>query len=84
MLSKFSITIISLNSYNLSNKKYYNTIPTKYSIIKIIPITKTIEPTIYINRAGNEGRIRFKNIKIIPIIINAIPVSNETILFYYD
>jgi hypothetical protein len=62
----------------------YITIPTKYSIVKIIPITKRIEPIIYINRAGSEGRIRFKNIKIIPIIINAIPVSNDTILFYYN
>lgn len=43
-----------------------------------------MEPMIYINRAGRDGRTLFKNIKIIPIIINAIPVSNDTILFYYN
>ena len=80
MVTKKEIKII----INFSINYNYTTIPTKYSIIKIIPITKTIEPTIYIIRAGSEGTIRFKNIKIIPIIINAIPVSKDTILFYYN
>ena len=60
------------------------TIPTRNSTSKIIPITKTIEPTIYNSRAGSEGTSLFKNIRIIPIIIRAIPVSNDTILFYYN
>ena len=46
-------------------------------------MTKTIEPIIYNSLAGSEGTNLFKTSKIIPIIINAIPVSNDTILFLY-
>ena len=56
---------------------------TKYSITMIIPMTKTIDPITYNNLAGSEGTNLFKTNKIIPIIINAIPVSNDTILFLY-
>lgn len=52
---------------------------TKYSITMIIPMTKTIDPITYNNLAGSEGTNLFKTNKIIPIIINAIPVSNDTI-----
>jgi hypothetical protein len=56
------------------------TIPnTKYSITIIIPMTRTIDPITYSSRAGSEGMNLFKTNKIIPIIINAIPVSNDTI-----
>ena len=61
---------------------YYSnyTIPnTKYSITIIIPMTRTIDPIIYNSLAGSEGMNLFKTNKIIPIIINAIPVSNDTI-----
>ena len=61
---------------------YYSnyTIPnTKYSITIIIPMTRTIDPIIYNSLAGSEGTNLFKTNKIIPIIINAIPVSNDTI-----
>ena len=52
---------------------------TKYNITIIIPMTRTIEPIIYRSLAGREGTNLFKTSKIIPIIINAIPVSNDTI-----
>ena len=42
-------------------------------------MTRTIEPIIYRSLAGREGTNLFKTSKIIPIIINAIPVSNDTI-----
>ena len=42
-------------------------------------MTSKIEPTIYSSLAGSEGTNLFKTNKIIPIIINAIPDSNETI-----
>ena len=42
-------------------------------------MTKTIDPITYNNLAGSEGTNLFKTNKIIPIIINAIPVSNDTI-----
>jgi hypothetical protein len=61
---------------------YYSnyTIPnTKYSITIIIPMTRTIDPIMYNSLAGSEGTNLFKTNKIIPIIINAIPVSNDTI-----
>jgi hypothetical protein len=45
----------------------------------MIPITSKIEPTMYSNLAGSEGTNLFKTNKIIPIIINAIPDSNDTI-----
>lgn len=46
-------------------------------------MTRTIDPIMYSNLAGSEGMNLFKTNKIIPIIINAIPVSNDTILFLY-
>ena len=52
---------------------------TKYNITMIIPMTRTIEPMTYSSLAGREGTNLFKTSKIIPIIINAIPVSNDTI-----
>lgn len=52
---------------------------TKYNITIIIPMTRTIEPIIYSSLAGREGINLFKTSKIIPIIINAIPDSNDTI-----
>jgi hypothetical protein len=52
---------------------------TKYSITMIIPMTRTIDPIIYSSLAGSDGINLFKTNKIIPIIINAIPVSNDTI-----
>ena len=52
---------------------------TKYSITMIIPMTRTIDPIIYSSLAGSDGMNLFKTNKIIPIIINAIPVSNDTI-----
>ena len=58
---------------------HYTSPNTKYSITIIIPMTKTIEPIIYNSLAGSEGTNLFKTNKIIPIIINAIPVSNDTI-----
>ena len=57
---------------------------TKYSITIIIPMTRRIDPIIYSSLAGSEGMNLFKTNKIIPIIINAIPVSNDTILSYYN
>ncbi len=57
---------------------------TKYKITIIIPITRTIEPITYSSLAGSEGMNLFNTNKIIPIIINAIPVSNDTILSYYN
>ena len=57
---------------------------TKYSITIIIPMTRRIDPIIYSSLAGSEGMNLFKINKIIPIIINAIPVSNDTILSYYN
>ena len=42
-------------------------------------MTKTIDPITYNNLAGSEGTNLFKTNKIIPIIINAIPDSNDTI-----
>ena len=51
---------------------------TKYNITIIIPMTRTIEPITYSSLAGREGTNLFKTSKIIPIIINAIPVSNDT------
>ena len=45
----------------------------------MIPMTSKIEPTIYSSLAGSEGTNLFKTNKIIPIIINAIPVSKDTI-----
>ncbi|HVP82302.1 MAG TPA: hypothetical protein VMS35_04610 [Nitrososphaeraceae archaeon] len=42
-------------------------------------MTRTIEPIIYSSLAGREGMNLFKTSKIIPIIINAIPVSSDTI-----
>ena len=57
---------------------------TKYNITIIIPITRTIEPMTYSSLAGSEGTNLFNTNKIIPIIINAIPVSNDTIsIFIY-
>jgi hypothetical protein len=62
------------------NIQIYYTIPnTKYSITIIIPMTRTIDPITYSSLAGSEGTNLFKTNKIIPIIINAIPVSNDTI-----
>ena len=58
---------------------HYNIPNTKYSITIIIPITRTIDPIMYNSLAGREGTNLFKTNKIIPIIINAIPVSNDTI-----
>ena len=52
---------------------------TKYNITIIIPMTRTIEPMTYSSLAGSEGMNLFNTNKIIPIIINAIPVSNDTI-----
>ncbi len=67
------------------NIQIHYTIPnTKYSITIIIPITRTIDPITYSSLAGSEGTNLFKTNKIIPIIINAIPVSNDTILSYYN
>ena len=43
-------------------------------------MTRTIDPITYSSRAGSEGTNLFKTNKIIPIIINAIPVSNDTII----
>jgi hypothetical protein len=51
---------------------------TKYNITIIIPMTSKIEPITYSSLAGREGTNLFKTSKIIPIIINAIPVSNDT------
>ena len=45
----------------------------------MIPMTSKIEPTMYSSLAGSEGTNLFNTNKIIPIIINAIPDSNETI-----
>ena len=45
----------------------------------MIPMTSKIEPTMYNSLAGSEGTNLFKTNKIIPIIINAIPDSNDTI-----
>lgn len=42
-------------------------------------MTSTIDPITYSSLAGSEGTNLFKTNKIIPIIINAIPVSNDTI-----
>ena len=57
---------------------------TKYNITIIIPMTRTIEPMMYSSLAGSEGTNLFNTNKIIPIIINAIPVSNDTIsIFIY-
>ena len=42
-------------------------------------MTRRIDPIIYSSLAGSEGMNLFKTNKIIPIIINAIPVSNDTI-----
>lgn len=57
-----------------------HTIPnTKYNITIMIPMTRTIDPITYSSLAGSEGTNLFKTNKIIPIIINAIPVSNDTI-----
>ena len=62
------------------NIQIHYTIPkTKYSITIIIPMTRTIDPMTYNSLAGSEGTNLFKTNKIIPIIINAIPVSNDTI-----
>jgi hypothetical protein len=67
------------------NIQIHYTIPnTKYSITIIIPMTRTIDPITYSSLAGSEGTNLFKTNKIIPIIINAIPVSNDTILSYYN
>ena len=67
------------------NIQIHYTIPnTKYSITIIIPMTKTMDPIMYNSLAGSEGTNLFKTNKIIPIIINAIPVSNDTILSYYN
>jgi hypothetical protein len=67
------------------NIPVHYTIPnTKYSITIIIPMTRTIDPITYSSLAGSEGTNLFKTNKIIPIIINAIPVSNDTILSYYN
>ena len=52
---------------------------TKYNITIIIPMTRTIEPITYSSLAGREGMNLFNTSKIIPIIINAIPDSNDTI-----
>ena len=51
---------------------------TKYNITIIIPMTSKIEPITYSSLARREGTNLFKTSKIIPIIINAIPVSNDT------
>ena len=65
------------------NIPIHYTIPnTKYSITIIIPMTRTIDPITYSSLAGSEGTNLFKTNKIIPIIINAIPVSNDTISIY--
>jgi hypothetical protein len=62
------------------NIQIHYTIPnTKYSITIIIPMTRTIDPITYNSLAGSEGTNLFKTNKIIPIIINAIPVSKDTI-----
>ena len=45
----------------------------------MIPMTSKIEPTMYSSLAGSEGTNLLKTNKIIPIIINAIPDSNDTI-----
>ena len=45
----------------------------------MIPMTSKIEPTMYSSLAGSEGTNLFKTNKITPIIINAIPDSNDTI-----
>jgi hypothetical protein len=45
----------------------------------MIPMTSKIEPTMYSSLAGREGMNLFNTSKIIPIIINAIPDSNDTI-----
>ena len=42
-------------------------------------MTKTMDPIMYNSLAGSDGTNLFKTNKIIPIIINAIPVSNDTI-----
>ena len=42
-------------------------------------MTRTIEPMTYSSLAGSEGTNLLNTNKIIPIIINAIPVSNDTI-----
>jgi len=42
-------------------------------------MTRRIDPITYSSLAGSEGMNLFKTNKIIPIIINAIPVSNDTI-----
>ena len=42
-------------------------------------MTRTIEPITYSSLAGSEGTNLFNTNKIIPIIINAIPDSNDTI-----
>ena len=66
--------------YNIQITQIHYTIPkTKYSITIIIPMTRTIDPMTYNSLAGSEGTNLFKTNKIIPIIINAIPVSNDTI-----
>jgi hypothetical protein len=66
--------------YNIQIIQIHYTIPkTKYSITIIIPMTRTIDPMTYNSLAGSEGTNLFKTNKIIPIIINAIPVSNDTI-----
>jgi hypothetical protein len=45
-------------------------------------MTKTMDPIMYNSLAGSDGMNLFKTNKIIPIIINAIPVSNDTISIY--
>ena len=45
-------------------------------------MTKTMDPIMYNSLAGSDGTNLFKTNKIIPIIINAIPVSNDTISIY--
>ncbi|HEX2407199.1 MAG TPA: hypothetical protein VHJ38_08315 [Nitrososphaeraceae archaeon] len=45
-------------------------------------MTKTMDPIMYNSLAGSDGTNLFKTNKIIPIIINAIPVSNDTISVY--
>lgn len=56
---------------------------TKNRIMRIIPITISIDPITYIILAGSDGSKRFMNNKITPKIINTIPLSNDTILIYY-
>ena len=81
----FSLNLCSFSLYYIIYKLHHYieihyTIPnTKYSITIIIPMTKTIDPITYNSLAGSEGTNLFKTNKIIPIIINAIPVSNDTI-----